>query len=476
MTARHAATAAESNGKTLLTVSMLNAELTKRPHKQRVVWDSKQAGLCVLISRGAKNAHRATVNFRVAFYLKNIPGKPQYISLGRYPDGQYTYTKNGKQITAACSDIEAMRRAASNIRNDAKDQGVDPRRPPASTVFEDVVADFLKLHASKNRRAAETKRIFDRYVLPQWRFKSIKDIDRNAVTHLLDKIEQKQIRYEGRSIGTPLVATSVLIQLSKLFNWHAARSNDFTSPLVKGMARGKAKARTLFLNDVELRTLWPLLDDSVFGAVVKTALLTAQRFHKVSGMRRADLKDHLTVPGHYDADQQWIDDVEIDHVWNASRDDDPANKQVSAVPLSAATRAVIAAVPDLGGDYVFTLDGREAPRGFSKYKYQLDARMKAVLAAQGVEFRPWQYRDLRRTAKVLMKRAGVSREISELCLAHVIKGVEGTYDRYDYLREKQDAFDRLAALVERIVNPPSADNVVPLQRPRRQTRAARRGH
>jgi hypothetical protein len=34
-------------------------------------------------------------------------------------------------------------------------------------------------------------------------------------------------------------------------------------------------------------------------------------------------------------------------------------------------------------------------------------------------------------------------------------GVEGVSDRHDYLREKQDAFDRLATLVERIINPPS---------------------
>jgi hypothetical protein len=39
--------------------------------------------------------------------------------------------------------------------------------------------------------------------------------------------------------------------------------------------------------------------------------------------------------------------------------------------------------------------------------------------------------------------------------------VRGTYDRYDYLVEKRDAFDRLAALIERIVNP-RQDNVVPL--------------
>jgi hypothetical protein len=76
----------------------------------------------------------------------------------------------------------------------------------------------------------------------------------------------------------------------------------------------------------------------------------------------------------------------------------------------------------------------------------------------------------RRTAKVLMKRAGVSTDISERCLAHVIGGVRAVYDRYDYLREKRDAFDRLAALVERIVHPPTGNVVVDLSKRKRSRR------
>jgi len=40
--------------------------------------------------------------------------------------------------------------------------------------------------------------------------------------------------------------------------------------------------------------------------------------------------------------------------------------------------------------------------------------------------------------------------------------IRETYDRYDYLPQKREAFDKLAAWVERIVNPPPADNVVAL--------------
>jgi hypothetical protein len=41
-------------------------------------------------------------------------------------------------------------------------------------------------------------------------------------------------------------------------------------------------------------------------------------------------------------------------------------------------------------------------------------------------------------------------------------GVRGTYDRHAYHDEKKRAFEALAALVERIVNPP-AGNVVPIK-------------
>jgi hypothetical protein len=60
-----------------------------------------------------------------------------------------------------------------------------------------------------------------------------------------------------------------------------------------------------------------------------------------------------------------------------------------------------------------------------------------------------------------MARAGVRPDISERVLGHVIGGVEGVYDRHRYDDEKAEALKALAALVERIINPP-ADNVVQL--------------
>jgi hypothetical protein len=61
-----------------------------------------------------------------------------------------------------------------------------------------------------------------------------------------------------------------------------------------------------------------------------------------------------------------------------------------------------------------------------------------------------------------MSRAGVQGEIAERTLGHAVGGVQGIYDRYRYTDEMGVALERLAALVESIVNPP-ANNVVPLR-------------
>jgi hypothetical protein len=61
-----------------------------------------------------------------------------------------------------------------------------------------------------------------------------------------------------------------------------------------------------------------------------------------------------------------------------------------------------------------------------------------------------------------MSRAGVDADIAERCLGHVIGGVRGVYDRHSFLEEKRIAFEKLAALIEGIVNP--QENVVPLHK------------
>jgi integrase len=107
-------------------------------------------------------------------------------------------------------------------------------------------------------------------------------------------------------------------------------------------------------------------------------------------------------------------------------------------------------------EWVFTTDGVTPISGFSKFKRALDK-------ASGVS--DYTLHDLRRSARSLMSRAGVPTDHAERCLGHVIGGVRGVYDRHEYHAEKQQAFEALAGIIERIVSGTQA-GVVQLKRKR----------
>lgn len=224
-----------------------------------------------------------------------------------------------------------------------------------------------------------------------------------------------------------------------------------------------------------MRALWKACGElGTYGAAVKVALLTAQRFYKVGTDMRRSAIGSAVIPSHY-LDGEFVPEMRIDDVWDAGSGDDPDNKLVSVVPLAPLARVVIDAVPVVdvedGEDYVFSLNGKNPMQNWSDWKERLDQRMLEIMreqaeaageASEAVQLRPWQQRDLRRTARTLMPRAGVNRAIAEHALAHKLPRIEGTYDRHAYIKEKRDAFDQLARLIERIVDLPPARKILHL--------------
>jgi hypothetical protein len=81
-----------------------------------------------------------------------------------------------------------------------------------------------------------------------------------------------------------------------------------------------------------------------------------------------------------------------------------------------------------------------------------DARKKDFDKRSGVS--GYGLHDLRRTARTLLSRAGISADIAEMCLGHALTGVRGTYDRHAYEREKREAFETLSMQIQKIVRPP----------------------
>jgi integrase len=131
------------------------------------------------------------------------------------------------------------------------------------------------------------------------------------------------------------------------------------------------------------------------------------------------------------------------------------------VPLTMDVVALLGR-PKKSGFVFSTTNGELAFSGFSKSKAALDKAIDELRKREKRKPMPhWTLHDLRRTARSLMSRAGVPSDIAERVLGHVIPGVRGVYDRHEYAAEKRDALERLAALVERILNP--QDNVLLLR-------------
>jgi integrase len=60
---------------------------------------------------------------------------------------------------------------------------------------------------------------------------------------------------------------------------------------------------------------------------------------------------------------------------------------------------------------------------------------------------PFTLHDLRRTARTQLAALGVRREVAERCLGHAIRGVEGTYYRHNYFKERRTALEQWTNLL-----------------------------
>ena len=324
----------------------------------------------------------------------------------------------------------------------------------ADNTLKAICEEYIKGDGKNLRSVGQREQVLERLVYPELGAKQIGDIKRSDIVRLLDKIEDE---------NGATMADRTLAIVRKVMNWHVSRSDDFLSPIVRGMERVKPKerARERTLTDDELRAVWRAAEASAgpFGRLVRFILLTAARRTEAAAMTWGELEDEWTLP--------------------ASRN----KTKVDLVrPLSAEAWAVLPAKV-VGCPFVFTTDGTNPISSYTTCKSKLDKQVvkelryiaekqndEALLAyiaevenlmARMAETKGdvrkklsrelnaiwWTLHDLRRTARSLMSRAGVPADHAERCLGHVMPGA------YEYLEEKRDAFNKLAASIKGIVHP-----------------------
>jgi integrase len=329
-----------------------------------------------------------------------------------------------RKFTAAAMHEVAEGRDPAAAKKQAKERAANTARD----ALRSVCAQYFQHKVAKELRTAyERERIITRLVYTSpLASRPIDAITRRDLIGLLDLIEENNGK---RS------ADMVLSIMRRIFRWHALRSDTFNSPIVPGMARYEyAKhARERTLTDDELRAVWRVTGEiGVYGAMLKFLLLTTARLREAARVT-------------------W-DEIGADDTWNLPASRSKTGKALVR-PLSRATLNLLATLPRLNDcPFVFSLDGKHAFSGFSRWKKKLDD-------ACGVK--NWCVHDLRRTARSLLSRAGVNSDHAERVLGHVIGGIRATYDRHAWYNEKKQALEALATQIHRIVDP--QPNVVALR-------------
>ena len=82
----------------------------------------------------------------------------------------------------------------------------------------------------------------------------------------------------------------------------------------------------------------------------------------------------------------------------------------------------------------------------------LNAALKKLFEEKKLKVEHFTIHDLRRTCRSLMAQLNIPSHVAERSLNHKLKGVEGIYDRYDYLDERRDALEKVAGVIAPLVN------------------------
>jgi integrase len=408
-------------------------KIAPEPGRDLFVWDSKVPGFGVRVYPTGKRMY--------VFQYRTKGGQQRRVAIGLH--GPFTIEKARE---AAADLYEAVRRGRDPVEE--QKAGTQRQRDTIESVIKEFMARYMAGKGRAPRYIEETRRNFDKHVLPRWRGRDLRSITRRDVIELLDGIVDE---------GKPVAANRTLAAVRKLFNWALQRGIIEASPVTVVEMPSAERKRERTLAPDEIRAVWVASGQLgyPFSQFFRMALATGQRREEVAQMRTVDAN-------------------EAERVWTLSSEMTKAGR-THVVPLSSLALEILGeakqAARVLFGEpvdaeptrYVFTTRRDRPISGYSKAKARLDRIIAEARSEAGLpDLEPWTIHDLRRTVGTGLGKLAISRFMIARVLNHADRTVTGIYDRYEYLAEKRHALEAWGQYLENLIEPPGA-NVVPLK-------------
>lgn len=397
-----------------------------------------------------------------------IKGEPK-----RHPDGNglylcvpksgsafwmLRYTANGKRREMTLKKVSELSlvnaRAEVALKKQAINNGEDPlvtrKRADMEGIrtVDDLFADWYSNDIAKRlKHPTIPKRLYTKDIAPHVGDIAIAEVSPRDIRAIIQAVAVS---------GRPTVANDVLMYCKQLFR-HGIKLDLLTSNPAEAFttsdAGGVEKSRDRRLSVDELGKAFKVFrenqDRFTRDNYLACALLVTL------GVRKAELV--CATWSEFDLDER---------LWHL-----PTGRSKTGAAITIPLPELIVPwleelkVRGFGSDYLFP--NRRASKRFSHISLdtlnhaiaklcgkKVDSKKKPLpdlMGAVGVdEFAP---HDFRRTCRSLMAAEGIPGHIAERCLNHKLKGVEGIYDRYDYLEERREALDKIAAIIAPLVNP-----------------------
>jgi integrase len=383
-----------------------------------------RSGEPVLLSDGDGLYLRKQTRDGASWTLRyRFAGREHWLTLGHYPD-----------MSLAEARIEARQ---ARVLLDKQQDPLSVRRAAEAEQrqrgsFRELCEEWYRNEITGRglKHPEVPRRHLDKYLLPKLARTAAVDVTPADIARVIDEVK-------GRA---PTSANDLIRFTRRIFAFGVRRrmvpsnpASDF-SPRLDGGGTERSRTRALSLD--ELAQLFEKVRETPsFGAdnalALKLLLALCVRKGELLGARWEEFDlDGITPLG---------------PVWHlpASRTKTGASLDIPLVCTAVDWLRELKAL-DPCSEYLFPKRRRDR-----RERVPHVGRDTLNAALQRVEhgLRPFTLHDLRRTARTQLAALGVRREVAERCLGHAIRGVEGTYDRHDYFKERRAALEQWTGLL-----------------------------